>query len=211
MIRNNDKDHFISIIGSLDKSYKKGTLQGVLNTSNIYLLNIIYNILTNFTDSLTATQIDSLSLLYNNIYYSSPDICKTYNINSLLLNSKQTFTQNSLVHANSLPAYKFIEYWQEDSITNEIADIIPVIALRTKQQDTYENFNNGKIITYNNIGRICFLLNDETSTNYSIIGELNSDVTSLFDIQYISNINSVLIVSKNIYSYGDIYIKIIKN
>lgn len=211
MIRNNDTNHFISVVSSLDKSYINGKLNGILNTSDIYLLNTIYNFLIKFTDSLTADQINQLSLLYNSIFYNSKNICKTYDINSSLINNKKLFTQNALIKTNSLPSSRFIEYWQEEVITNEIADIIPEISNRIKQQDTYEHFTEGKIINYSNIGRICFLLNDETSINYSIIGELNSDVTALFNIQYISSLNAVLVVSQNIYSHGDIYIKIIKN
>jgi len=104
-----------------------------------------------------------------------------------------------------------ISYWQEDSITNTIEDIIPEINNRVKLNTTYLDFSDGKTITYSNIGRICFLLNNETSINYSIYDELNNNVTSLFDIQYASSVSSVIIVSKSIYGYGDIKFKIIKN
>lgn len=211
MIRNNDNNHLISVLNSLIKSYNKATIYGELNISNINILNIIYNILTNFKDSLTFEESNYLSLLYNQIYYTSEDICKVNVTHDSLISSNQYFIQNSSSETITQPSYKYIEYWQEDSITNTITEIIPEINNRVKQNDTYENFSNGKTITYSNIGRICFLLNQETSTNYSIIGELNSDVTSLFQLQYIPELNAVLIVSDNIYSHGDIYIKIIKN
>ncbi len=211
MIRNNDNNHLISVLNSLIKSYNKATIYGELNVSNINILNIIYNILTNFKDSLTFEESNYLSLLYNQIYYTSEDICKVNVTHDSLISSNQYFIQNSSSETITQPSYKYIEYWQEDSITNTITEIIPEINNRVKQNDTYENFSNGKTITYSNIGRICFLLNQETSTNYSIIGELNSDVTSLFQLQYIPELNAVLIVSDNIYSHGDIYIKIIKN
>ena len=152
--------------------------------------------------------------MYNILLYNSKVICNiTYNEVSQM-SKKDKFIQAEKTDCNNFPISTILDviyYWQEDSVTNTIEDIIPEINNREKLQATYLDFNDGKAITYSNIGRICFLLNNETSTNYSIYDELNNDVTSLFDLQYVLDVNGVIIVSKSIYSHGVINLKIIKN
>ena len=214
MIRNNDNDHFISVVGSLDKSYLHAKTYGKLNTSEIYILNTIYNILNNFTN-LTASQKNSLSLLYNHIYYNSSNICKTYSINSNLINSKKSFIQNALIKARTIPSNSssnIIYYWQEEDLNTTIEDIIPLTYnssfFTSKSSDTYDNFENiGKTINYSNVGRIGFYATESDNKSFIVTDILNNDVTNIFDIIYLSDSNATLFVSKNFYSNGNIFFK----
>lgn len=209
-----EKSHYATLISSLNKEYKKAKIGKSITPIDIYLLDTVYNLLQESNLTLSDTEKDKLLKIYNILLYNSKVICNnTYNEVSQM-SKVDNFIQAENTDCNNIPSeviLGIISYWQEDSITNTIEDIIPEINNRVKLNTTYLDFSDGKIITYSNIGRICFLLNNETSINYSIYDELNNDITSLFDIQYVSYVSSVIIVSKSIYSYGDIKFKIIKN
>lgn len=209
-----EKSHYATVISSLNKEYKKAKIGKSIIPNDIYLLDTVYNLLQESNLTLSDTEKDKLLEIYNILLYKSKIICNnTYNEVSQM-SKIDKFIQAEKTDCNNFPLetiLNVIYYWQEDSITNTIDDIIPEINDRVKLQATYLDFSDGKTITYSNIGRLCFLLNNETSVNYSIYDELNNNVTSLFNLQYISVINSVIIVSKSIYSHGDINLKIIKN
>jgi hypothetical protein len=209
-----EKSHYATLISSLNKEYKKIKIGKSLTPNDIYLLDIVYNLLQEINLTLSDEEKNKLLKIYNILLYNSKVICNnTYNEVSQM-SKIDKFIQAEKTDCNNIPSETIlgiISYWQEDSITNTIEDIIPEINNRVKLYTTYTEFSIGKTITYSNIGRICFLLNNETSVNYLIYDALNNNITSLFDIQYILDINSVIIVSKSIYSYGDIKFKIIKN
>jgi len=209
-----EKSHYATLISSLNKQYKKAKIGKSLTPIDIYLLDIIYNLLQESNLILSDEEKDKLLEMYNILLYNSKVICNnTYNEVSQM-SKVDKFIQAEKTDCNNFPVQTILDviyYWQEDSITNTIEDIIPEINDREKLQATYIDFSDGKTITYSNIGRICFLLNNETSINYSIYDELNNNVTSLFDLQYVSNVNGVIIVSQSIYSHGIINLKIIKN
>lgn len=208
MIRNTPTQHLTTLVGSLNTSYDKARFMGRLDSRDIYLLNIIYDIITSCKLMLSLDQYEHITSLYNNLYYTSKNICKTYDTLKVI-NSDKTFTQNTATA--SYIKYRMISYWQQNSVTDTIVDIIANLDNIVKQEDTYTAFASGKTITYTNIGRIAFLLNEELSTNYSIYDELGNNVTTLFDVQSLPSKNSVIIVSKNIYSFSDIKFKILKN
>lgn len=209
-----EKSHYATLISSLNKEYKKAKIGKSITPIDIYLLDIVYNLLQEENLTLSDEEKSELLKIYNILLYNSKIICNnTYNEISQM-SKVDKFIQAEKTDCNNIPSeviLGIISYWQEDSVTNTIEDIIPEINDRVKLNTTYLDFSDGKTITYSNIGRICFLLNNETSINYLIYDELNNNITSLFDIQYVSYVSSVIIVSKSIYSYGDIKFKIIKN
>lgn len=207
-----EAEHLLISTNSLNRSIKNAKVFGKLSSSNLYILDVVYKLLTTCTGSLTFSDYNKLLSIYNTILYKSKDICKTYDIPTIIKNNNvSSFNQVLLSNVSSIPSSYYAEYWQEDSLTNEIDDIILTASSTTKSIISYTNLAIGKTYTLSNIGRICFLLNGVTSTDYSIYGELESNVTDSFTIQYVESLSGVLIVSNEIYSYGDEFIKIIKN
>lgn len=206
MIRNTEKQHLKSIICSLNKSFIQATIHGKLKSSQIYMLNTIYNLLTKCENSMSTNNINKLSLLYNNVFYSCPQICKEY-----VVKSTSTFTQNN--SDNTLTSKTFIHYWQETDYFTTFEDIKTLIEnpiyYGLKPHDSYNVFNIGKTISYTNIGKTCFLLKNTLLLNeYSIYDILDNDVTESF-LKHYDTINSnTLFVSKNIYAHGNILFKI---
>ena len=86
--------------------------------------------------------------------------------------------------------------------------IVKIILKQIK--DSLANLALGKERSYTNIGRICFFAVESTSTNYEIKDILNNNVTDAFEIILIPSLKGTLIVSKNLYSYGNINFKIKK-
>lgn len=215
MIRNNDKQHLLTTICSLNKSIFNAKLKGSLISSEIYILNSIYNLLTKCSNSLTEDNKNKLSLLYNHVFYNYSNICKTYDINSSLTKSTPIFTQNNSSSTSNVPSFKYINYWQEQNYDTTFENIKILVEdplyPESKPHATYEVFEAGLLIPYNNIGRICFVLKDTVyNENYAIYDILNNDITPSF-YRYYDEVNKyILFVSTNIYSYGDITLKIKK-
>lgn len=215
MIRNNNEQHILTTICSLKKSLLNAKLKGKLLSSEIYVLNIIYNLLLNCENSLGEDNKKKLSALYNYIFYNYSNICKRYDISSSLNKSTPIFKQNSSTITSTIPSSKYINYWQEVSYNTTFEDV-KVLASnpaypQSKLKATYDNFILGITISYTNIGRICFVLEDTVVTDdYRIYDILKNDVTSIFDIFYDEVNKYHIFVSKNIYSYGDIFFTINK-
>lgn len=215
MIRNNNKQHVLTTICSLNKSLFNAKLKGKLISSEIYILNIIYNMLVKCETSLTKDNIKQLSLLYNHIFYNYSNICKKYDIDSSLNKSTPIFKQNNTINTNTSPSFKYINYWQESNTATTFEDIKILVSNPTypesKPHDSYSNFEIGKTITYSNIGRICFVLRDTLpSDEYSLYDILDNNITSSFSRYYDTTNKYILFVSNSIYSYGDILFKIKK-
>lgn len=214
MIYINEKKHISTIIRSLNKDYKRSKKYGELKPLEIYYIDIIYSLIYNCNLDITDKNIKDLISLYNKISYKSENICQDKILKPFHLNLKPTFTQSESTDCGNIPDYEEykIYYWQSEVIKDSIEDIKLLINqtfLNTKLFDTYENFEIGKTITYNNIGRICFLDSNSNTLNYEIKDSLGNITTDQYDIEQLPN-NQVLIVSKNIISFGDLFIKIKK-
>lgn len=101
-------------------------------------------------------------------------------------------------------------YWQLDNTNDKIEDVIPLINtsfLSTLPRASFEEFETGKIITYTEIGRICFAIYPTQVQNFVITDSLNNDITDAFDVDYNENLNLALFVSKAVYSHSSIYFK----
>lgn len=203
----NNNNHVAIVINSLDKIYKKAKITGILHATDLYLLDAINKLLDGCENSIINKERLQLISLYNKTLNSSKYICKD-GIKRTDAIPKKHFTSSG---SKGSPIIKEIQYWQENSYTNTIVDIKPLITSRIKQSDSYSSFAIGKSITYSSVGRICFLLTNETSINYKILDDDNNDISFAFIIEQSLELNSIIIVSNNLYSYGDILIKIIKN
>jgi hypothetical protein len=134
------------------------------------------------------------------------------------MTKENIFIQAEKTDCNTIPVKltdNNIYYWQEESYTTTIENIILLVDdegyFTNKLSDTYNNFKNtGKTITYEDLGRICFYAVKSDNKNFKITDILNNDITDIFDIEYVVDLNSTLFVSKDFYSPSDIFFKIIK-
>ena len=216
MLEISEKSHTSILITSLNKIYNKVKIGKPLKSNKLYLLNIIYKLLFDNIISLNDNQKKYLINLYRNLYFYNDDqICKGPLIKKYQLKNKSKFIQAQVEDCNNYSKYNKIFYWQElDYQTDE--DIIQNLINQTgyfnlKPYDTFLNFENGKNINYNNIGRICFgIMESNVLDEYNIFDSLNNNVTHTFNILFIDEINTLLFVSQNIYSHGDMTFKIKK-
>ncbi len=101
-------------------------------------------------------------------------------------------------------------YWQLDNPIDDISDVIPLLSnnyLATKPVDTFQKFNQGKIIEYNLIGRIVFTIKNADSSNFILNDSLGNDITDEFNTYYDTVNKFALFVSDIPYSHGNVYFK----
>jgi len=107
---------------------------------------------------------------------------------------------------------KGVAYWQLDSMTEDINDVIPLINdvfLNLKPNLPLSVFEEGKDVEYTLIGRICFCIRNTEDVAYILKNILGSNITASFDANYDAATLSKLYVSKNVYTYSTIQTKII--
>jgi hypothetical protein len=215
MIEINEKNHASVVISSLEKIYNNGKITGKLEATDLYILNLIYRLLSGCCLELTDYQKKYLMNAYRNIYFHSTGICPINAIEIYKPTYRTPFFQADAIDCNDYPVADKIYYWQEESYLTEIDDILPLVDdqdyFLDKLFDTKEVFAVGKEIDYENIGRVCFAITEATSTDdYEIYDAMNNNVTSTFDNAFVDAINTMIFVSQNIYSHGLMKFKIKK-
>jgi hypothetical protein len=212
----NEKSHYSTIISSLNKEYKKTKIGKTITPNDIYLLNTVYNFLYNTDLDLSDIEIKKLLKIYNNILHGSKILCNNNYQEVYQMSKKDKFIQAEKTDCNTIPSQPKINriyYWQEQSYLTTIDDIIPLVGdvgyFANKLYDTYSNFENiGKTINYEFLGRICFYATESDGKQFIITDILNNNVTDIFDIEYITDTNSTLLVSKDFYIPSDIFFKL---
>lgn len=210
-----EKSHIATVINSLDKIYRQSKVNGELNPLDIYYIDIIYKLLYQCNIDISNEDRKQLINIYNNLSFKSDYICPNTNITPFHLNIKTVTIQNNIDDCDESPIKENkIYYWQEESLETTYQDIVPLVNqeyLDSKYNDTYSNFENGKNIDYTNVGRICFADNKNIEyANYEITDILGNDMSNFFTLTMIPSQTCNLIVSKNIYSFGEVFIKIKK-
>ena len=211
MINITIKNHLGVLIGSIDKIYKRAQMVGKLESKEVYYLNIIYKLLNNL--ELTNSQNNQLITFYNKLSFYSDSICPPKVIKKYQTTPKPKFEQAEVTDCNTYPKNKSILYWQEvyTLTINEIEELIDdTNYLINIPSNTYEAFEIGVNIDYTKIGRILFLALESDTINYTIKDELNNDVSNIFQITLIPQLNATLFISDSIYSHGTMNFKIIK-
>lgn len=213
MLQIKEKQHISTIIESIVRTYKRAKVNGILKSNEIYYLNIIKKLLSNENLVLTNDQNNLLISIYNKLSFNSKQICSPKIYKSYQTTPIIKFEQAEVEDCNTYTKNKSILYWQElytldNTAITELVDNTGY--LTDKPSDTYENFEIGKNIDYNKVGKIVFLALESNTTNYIIKDELNIDVTHTFNIRLIPQLNATLIISDNNYSYGMMNFKIIK-
>lgn len=110
-----------------------------------------------------------------------------------------------------------VQYWQFQNTVSNINTVI--LAWTPTYLDTLpgidsrplEDFEQGVVVPYTNIGRIGFAVSPTQLINFSIVDSLGNDVTDDFDNHYFADEETVVFVSKVPYSISNIYFKFKKN
>lgn len=216
MLEISEKSHTSVLISSLSKIYNKVKTGKPLKSDKLYLLNIVYKLLDGCCIELSNSQRKILLNIYRNLYFEYPEqICPGPLIKKYQMVTKPKFIQADSTDCNTYTKYNKIFYWQESNYLTTKEILEPLIDdsgyFNDKLFDTFANFELGKNIEYNNIGRICFAIMESNITSeYKIYDSLNNDVTHTFDTIFIDQVNTILIVSQNIYSHGNMTFKIKK-
>ena len=103
-----------------------------------------------------------------------------------------------------------VYYWQLNNVIEDINNVIPLITntyLSSKNNVSFEEFEEGKIINYNEIGRIVFAIKETDILNFELIDSLGNDITDEFDNHYNITDHIVLFVSKIPLSHSNIFFK----
>jgi len=208
-------DHLETLIGSIHKLFLNARNKGIVKNKELSLLNLIYKLVdTNcYENNSTTNQEQKLLSLYYKILNKYSFLCKANLTRNYYFenNTNNTFIPECEYIA---PIINEIFYWQEGDFNSSNPFIIDAVSgtgyLNDKQSDTYENFSIGKNINYNKIGRICFLLTEAETNNIEIRDVLDNVINTAFDITNITDMNSKLLVSKNVMSMGEINFKIKK-
>lgn len=211
----NEKSHYSTIISSLNKEYKKTKTGKTITPNDIYLLDVVYNLLQGEYLDLSDIEIKKLLKIYNTLLHTSKIICNNNYQEVYQMSKKDKFIQAEKTDCNTIPVKAVtnkIYYWQEESYLTTIDDIIPLIDnseyFTNKLYDTYSNFENiGKTINYEFLGRICFYATESNNQQFIVTDVLNNDVTDIFDIIYLSDLNDTLFVSKDFYIISNIFFK----
>jgi len=214
----NEKSHYSTLISSLDKEYKKTKLGKPLTPNDIYLLDVVYNLLQGCCLELSDIEIKKLLNIYNNILFTSKTICNNSYQEKYQISKKDKFIQAEKTDCNNTPIQPTITkiyYWQEAlGITTD--DILELIEsgtyLETKPSDLISIFEEGKDINYTNIGLICFALtNTFIDDIYNIYDDDNdANIKTGFERVYNEDLKTRIFISNNIYSYGIMNFKIKK-
>lgn len=104
--------------------------------------------------------------------------------------------------------------WQYEDLNSDISDAILIdqAFLDLQSKDDVDVFLAGKTIVYTAVGRIAIAIANIEIDAYQIRDTFEQDITSLvFDTYYNDNLKVQYYISKEVYSYGNIYYKLIKN
>jgi hypothetical protein len=214
----NEKSHYSTIISSLNKEYKKTKIGKSMTPNDIYLLDVIYNLLQGCCLELSNIETKKLLKIYNTLSHTSKIICNNNYQEIYQMSKKNKFIQAEKTDCNTIPLQPTIDkiyYWQEESYITIIDDIIPLTYIENyftdKLFDKYSNFKDiGKTINYENVGRICFYATESDDQKFIVTDILNNDVTDIFDIVYLVDSNDTIFVSKDFYTPSDIFFKFTK-
>lgn len=103
-----------------------------------------------------------------------------------------------------------VYYWQLPNLLDDINDVIPIfndLYLADKNVVPFEEFEQGKTVTYTSIAPIAFAVKETDILNFSLIDSLGNDITDEFDIHYFAGMRTVLYVSKEHASHSSVYFK----
>jgi hypothetical protein len=212
MIEITDNNHALVLNASLKKLHDQARLNGKLESQDLYVLNLLFNLIHECNVTISNKQRKQLECLYITLYNNSKYICKVKTVTGFQVNLDTKFIVRENTDQNIYPVISKVSYWQEP-IGVDAQEIVDLIAtgtyIDTKPAATKEIFESGVDVTYTDIGLIVFALNcSEETTKYAIYDVLNNDVTNGFQSFYNGDLLTRIFISFNIYSFGTINFKI---
>lgn len=93
---------------------------------------------------------------------------------------------------------------------NDVESITLEVIVNYYIDDPLSEYEEGKLLTFNNVGRIIIAIQDEEDSEFEIYDQFNNNVTTEFDRVFDNTKNMIFYVSKNYYNPGDYFTKIIK-
>lgn len=169
---------------------------------------------------------------YIAIYYLGLYYYDVVNINTTLLTSEEV--EEELIHLKEVYRYKKIvncirnlgvdinslleetlevpsttkvAYWQLTNTNDKLAEVLAGLTLPildAKPFELYPIFNDGKTITYTNIGRIVFAIYTTVEQNFIITDTLGNNITDNFEVAYVPSLQCMVYVSKSIITHSTI-------
>jgi hypothetical protein len=207
----NQLNNLSVLVGSINKVISNAATKGVIRVKELYLLNLVYKLIIHQCDQ---GEVTPLVMKLNSLYYKLLNkysyLCKAklekfYELSNNLNPTFDAYTDPVAVKEGD------IYHWQENGPSmslEEIKALITVSYYEAKEKDTYESFESGKTISYSNVGRIVFVDSASNTVSYEIKDVLGNEISSMFEIKNVQPEGYTTIISKNIYSFGDVYIKI---
>lgn len=123
-------------------------------------------------------------------------------------------TENEQVIVTNDLGLEIVYHWQYSDLASDIslAPSIDISFLESKNIETIEQFLLGNIISYTAIGRIGIAIRNINEDKYKIVDVFNHDISSIvFESHYNTELKTQIFISKEYYSYGSIYFKLIEN
>lgn len=120
-------------------------------------------------------------------------------------------SKNLMVPENS--NQEIVYYWQFNDLTSDIgfAPFIDQNFLDLQNVTAVQTLINGLLINYSNIGRIAFAISNTSENKFRIYDVFDTDITDVvFDTYWNSELNTQIYISKQYYSHGSIFFKLIK-
>lgn len=206
------KTHIANLIASIDRSYRRVLLGKAIKASEIYLYDILFNLLDECCTPLTSREKTVLTKMYNRLPSVSDQVCQSFVKEFVQPTSFKKFTQaepeDCVNDGNSNKVY----FWQDTNVANSTNTIYTSSLVANfyngKSNDILSNFNSGREINYHGVGKIAFTIMDIGDKTLKVYDKFNNEVTDAFDRFYTASTRSVTLVSKVHYAYGDIQFKI---
>ena len=129
-------------------------------------------------------------------------------------NGLPTSTNNEIIDGDNDRSDDMVYNWQYDDLVSDIslAPTYDSVFLNLQDVDPIDVWINGTVINYTSVGRIAFAISNIPEDYYQIIDVFETDITSTIFDTYYDSVNSVqYYISKEYYSHGNIYFKLIRN
>lgn len=121
---------------------------------------------------------------------------------------------NEILEDTGTQSDNYVYFWQyEDLVSNiDLAVDIDQDFLDSKPKKPIADFVSGYTIPYSSIGRIALAISGVSEDYYTIVDIFNNDITSIvFDAYYNETLKTQIYISKEYYSYGNVYFELTIN
>jgi hypothetical protein len=191
------------LIGSVKQALDNRLILGPsVNVETVVLFNTLHKTLNYCLTQNNVAYFDKIKKLKSlilSLRYSCSKICNYKNL------VEETLDYGSYIEDT-------VFYWQYEDIATDIsaANLIDQDFLDLQTTAVLvPNFVEGITIPYTQIGRIAFAIQEVDKNVYQITDSFGNDLTStIFDTYYNVTLKTQVYISKEIYTFGNVYFKI---